>query len=53
MPSTPTVAQESPIIHFCRDSRFATLLRDGTIALVGILGIVKGVGGVDIDEPVH
>jgi hypothetical protein len=29
------------------------LLRDGTIALVGILGIVKGVGGADIDEPVH
>jgi hypothetical protein len=29
------------------------LLRDGTIALVGILGIVKGVGGVDIDEPMH
>jgi hypothetical protein len=29
------------------------LLRDGTIALVGILGMVKGVGGVDMDEPVH
>lgn len=29
------------------------LLRDGTIALVGILGTVKGVGGLDMDEPVH
>jgi hypothetical protein len=35
------------------DEESVTLLRDGTIALVGILGIVKGVGGVDIDEPVH
>ena len=35
------------------DEESVALLRDGTIALVGILGIVKGVGGVDIDEPVH
>jgi hypothetical protein len=35
------------------DEESAALLRDGTIALVGILGMVKGVGGVDIDEPVH
>ncbi len=35
------------------DEKSVALLRDGTIALVGILGIVKGVGGVDIDEPVH
>jgi hypothetical protein len=35
------------------DEESVSLLRDGTIALVGILGIVKGVGGVDIDEPVH
>lgn len=35
------------------DKESAALLRDGTIALVGILGTVKGVGGVDIDEPVH
>jgi hypothetical protein len=35
------------------DDESVALLRDGTIALVGILGIVKGVGGVDIDEPVH
>jgi hypothetical protein len=35
------------------DEESVALLRDGTIALVGILGTVKGVGGVDIDEPVH
>jgi hypothetical protein len=35
------------------DEESIGLLRDGTIALVGILGMVKGVGGVDIDEPVH
>lgn len=35
------------------DEESVALLRDGTIALVGILGIVKGVGGVDIDESVH
>mgnify|MGYP003382052711 CR=1 FL=1 len=35
------------------DEGTVALLRDGAIALVGILGIVKGVGGVDIDEPVH
>jgi hypothetical protein len=35
------------------DVESVALLRDGTIALVGILGIVKGVGGVDIDEQVH
>jgi hypothetical protein len=35
------------------DEESVALLRDGTIALVGILGMVKGVGGVDMDEPVH
>ena len=35
------------------DEESVGLLRDGTIALVGILGMVKGVGGVDMDEPVH
>jgi hypothetical protein len=35
------------------DEESVALLRDGTIALVGILGAVKGVGGVDMDEPVH
>ena len=35
------------------DEGSVALLRDGTIALVGILGMVKGVGGVDMDEPVH
>jgi hypothetical protein len=35
------------------DEEIVGLLRDGTIALVGILGMVKGVGGVDMDEPVH
>jgi hypothetical protein len=35
------------------DEESVALLRDGTIAVVGILGMVKGVGGVDIDEPVH
>lgn len=35
------------------DEENVGLLRDGTIALVGILGMVKGVGGVDMDEPVH
>lgn len=35
------------------DEESVALMRDGTIALVGILGIVKGVGGSDIDEPVH
>lgn len=29
------------------------LLRDGTEALVGVLAMVTGVGGVDIDEPVQ
>jgi hypothetical protein len=35
------------------DEASVALLRDGTIALVGILGVVTGVGGVDMDEPVH
>ena len=35
------------------DEVTAGLLRDGTIALVGILGMVTGAGGVDIDVPVH
>ncbi len=35
------------------DEGSVALLRDGTIALVGILGMVKGVGGVDMDEPLH
>jgi hypothetical protein len=35
------------------DEASVCLLRDGTIALVGILGAVKGFGGVNIDEPVH
>ncbi len=35
------------------DEGTVALLRDGTIALVGILGTVKGVGGVDIDEALH
>jgi len=35
------------------DEESVALLRDGTIALVGILGTVKGVGGLDINEPVH
>jgi hypothetical protein len=29
------------------------LLKDGTEALVGVLGIVTGTGGVDIDETVQ
>lgn len=32
------------------DDENAGLLRDGMIALVGILGKVKGVGGVDMAE---
>lgn len=35
------------------DEGSVALLRDGTIALVGILGMVIGAGGVDIDEPMH
>ena len=35
------------------DEDSVTLLRDGTIALVGILGMVTGAGGVDIDQPVQ
>lgn len=35
------------------DEESVALLRDGTIALVGILGMVTGAGGVDIDAPVH
>ncbi|MBK9022131.1 MAG: hypothetical protein IPL72_20105 [Sulfuritalea sp.] len=35
------------------DEGSVALLRDGTVALLGILGTVKGVGGVDIDEPMH
>lgn len=29
------------------------LLRDGTEALVGVLAMVTGIGGVDLDEPVQ
>ena len=35
------------------DEGTVALLRDGAIALAGMLGMVKGVGGVDIDEPMH
>ena len=35
------------------DEKSVGLLRDGTIALVGILGMVKGIGGADIDKSVH
>jgi hypothetical protein len=35
------------------DEEGVALLRDGTIAMVGILGMVKGEGGADMDEPVH
>jgi len=35
------------------DEGSVALLRDGTIALVGILGMVKGIGGVDMEEPLH
>jgi hypothetical protein len=35
------------------DEESVGLLRDGTIAVLGILGAVKGVGGVDIDESMH
>lgn len=35
------------------DEETVALLRDGITALVGILGMVTGVGGVDIDAPVH
>ena len=33
--------------------QYANYNSDGTIALVGILGMVKGIGVVDIDAPVH
>lgn len=33
------------------DEGSIALLRDGTEALVGILAMVTGVGGVDMDEP--
>ncbi len=29
------------------------LLRDGTVAFVGVLGMVSGAGGVDIDAPLR
>ena len=32
------------------DEESTGLLRDGTAALVGVLAMVTGVGGVDIDE---
>lgn len=35
------------------DDESVGLLRDGTEALVGVLAMVTGVGGVDIDEPVQ
>ncbi len=35
------------------DEASVSLLRDGTIALLGILGMVTGAGGVDIDQPVQ
>lgn len=33
------------------DDESAGLLRDGTEAFVGVLAMVTGVGGVDMDEP--
>lgn len=35
------------------DEESVGLLRDGTEALVGIMAMVTGVGGVDIDESVQ
>jgi hypothetical protein len=35
------------------DEGSVALLRDGTMAFVGILGMVRSVGGVDMDEPLH
>lgn len=35
------------------DDDSVSLLRDGTEALVGVLAMVTGVDGVDIDEPIQ
>jgi len=35
------------------DDESVALLRDGTEALVGVLAMVTGVGGMDMDEPVQ
>ncbi len=35
------------------DENSVGLLRDGTIGFVGVLGMVTGAGGVDIDEAFH
>lgn len=35
------------------DDESVGLLRDGTVALVGVLAMVTGAGGVDMDEPVQ
>jgi hypothetical protein len=35
------------------DEESVGLLRDGAEALVGVLAMVTGVGGVDIDEPMQ
>ncbi len=35
------------------DDESVGLLRDGTEALVGVLAMVTGAGGVDMDEPVQ
>lgn len=35
------------------DDNSVALLRDGTEALVGVLAMVAGVGGVDLDAPVQ
>lgn len=35
------------------DDDSVKLVRDGTEALVGVLGMVTGAGGVDMDEPVQ
>ena len=40
----------------CSENHFIAdigLLRDGTEALVGVLAMMTGAGGVDIDEPVQ
>lgn len=35
------------------DDQSVGLLRDGTEALVGVLAMVTGMGGVDMDEPMQ
>jgi hypothetical protein len=51
LPQLPDLAHLLSATTLDHDS--VGMLRDGTEALVGVLAMVTGAGGVDIDEPVQ